>query len=208
MQNAKPLIPRWIHSGIFQQPAQPSSWFQSHFTGAHTESGITRWYGALKGISEKQCKQYLDMVSEDFPHHHSFAARRTAKGRSGMGPSFQVDREVQRPSIGQNHCHHYADDGVTTVTLLPTFHHKTQPLTNSQTIQAQHHNLEHRQTTSTDTGTTQSNVPSICTRLYSGSKEYHSSSEYNTITINIKNTISPTYNGFFSSHTSLPTTTP
>ena len=87
------------------------------------------------------------------PHHHSFAARRTAKGRSGMGPSFQVDREIQRPSIGQNHCHHYTDGGVTTVTLLPTFHHKTQPLTNSQTIYAQHHNFEHRQTTATDTGT-------------------------------------------------------
>ena len=57
-----------------------------------------------------------------------------------MGPSFQVDREVQRPSLGKNHRHHYTDDGVTTVT-------------NSQTIYAQHHNFEHRQTTATDTGT-------------------------------------------------------
>ena len=66
----KTTDPKMDTQRIFQQPTQPSPWFQSHFTGVHTESGITRWYGALKGISEKQCKQckqYLDMVSEDFP---------------------------------------------------------------------------------------------------------------------------------------------
>ena len=62
--------PKMDTQRIFQQPTQPTPWFQSHFTRVHTESGITRWYGALKGISEKQrkqCKQCLDMVSEDFP---------------------------------------------------------------------------------------------------------------------------------------------
>ena len=43
---------------------------------------------------------------------------------------------------------------MTTVTVLSTFNHKTQPLTNSKTVQAQHQNLEHRQTTVTDVGIT------------------------------------------------------
>ena len=34
----------------------------------------------------------------------------------------------------------------TTVTVLPTLNHETQPDTNSKTVQAQHQNLEHRQT--------------------------------------------------------------
>ena len=66
----KATDPKMDTQRIFQQPTQPSPWFQSHFTGVHTESGMTRWYGAPNGISEKQrkqCKQYLDMVSEDFP---------------------------------------------------------------------------------------------------------------------------------------------
>ena len=44
----KATDPKMDAQRIFQQPTQPSSWFQSHFTGVHTESGITRWYGALK----------------------------------------------------------------------------------------------------------------------------------------------------------------
>ena len=43
---------------------------------------------------------------------------------------------------------------MTTVTVLSTFNHKTQPLTNSKTVHAQHQNLEHRQTTVTDVGIT------------------------------------------------------
>ena len=88
------------------------------------------------------------------PHHHNFTTRSTSKSCSGMGPSIQVDREIQRPSIGQNHRHHHTDDGVTTVTVLPTLNHETQPDTNSKTVQAQHQNLEHRQTTVTGVGIT------------------------------------------------------
>ena len=88
------------------------------------------------------------------PHHHNFTTRSTSKSCSGMGPSIQVDREIQRPSIGQNHRHHHTDDGVTTVTVLPTLNHETQPDTNSKTVQAQHQNLEHTQTTVTGVGIT------------------------------------------------------
>ena len=46
--------PKMPVEAVFQQPAQRSQWFQQDFTGVHTESGILRWFGSLKNVSEKQ----------------------------------------------------------------------------------------------------------------------------------------------------------
>ena len=62
--------PKMDPQRIFQQPTKASVWFQVHFTGVHSESGIARWFGSIKGISEKQktqIKQYLELVATEFP---------------------------------------------------------------------------------------------------------------------------------------------
>ena len=46
--------PKMPVEAVFQQPAQRSQWFQQNFTGVHTESGVLRWFGSLKNVSEKQ----------------------------------------------------------------------------------------------------------------------------------------------------------
>ena len=39
---------------IFEIPNQPSPWFTANYTGVHTESGITRWFGSLKNPREEE----------------------------------------------------------------------------------------------------------------------------------------------------------
>ena len=55
---------------IFQQPQQPSTFFQNNFTGICTDSGIIRWFGGFKSISDKQrkqCKQFMEAMAAAFP---------------------------------------------------------------------------------------------------------------------------------------------
>ena len=55
---------------IFQQPQQPSTWFQNNLTGVYYDSGILRWFGSLKDASDKkrrQCKQYMEATATAFP---------------------------------------------------------------------------------------------------------------------------------------------
>ena len=48
---------------IFNTPAQPSAWFTANYTGAHTESGIARWFGGLKIPDKKK----NEVVMRQFP---------------------------------------------------------------------------------------------------------------------------------------------
>ena len=62
--------PKMPVEAVFQQPAQRSQWFQQNFTGVHTESGILRWFGSLKNVSEKQkteCRAYINEVLQTYP---------------------------------------------------------------------------------------------------------------------------------------------
>ena len=62
--------PKTPLDAVFQQPAQRSQWFQQNFTGVHTESGILRWSGSLKNVSEKQkteCRNYINEVLQTYP---------------------------------------------------------------------------------------------------------------------------------------------
>ena len=62
--------PKTPLDAVFQQPAQRSQWFQQNFTGVHTESGILRWFGSLKNVSEKQkteCRNYINEVLQAYP---------------------------------------------------------------------------------------------------------------------------------------------
>ena len=62
--------PKMPVEAVFQQPAQRSQWFQQNFTGVHTESGILRWFGSLKNVSEKQkteCRTYINEVLQTYP---------------------------------------------------------------------------------------------------------------------------------------------
>ena len=55
---------------ILKQPKQASTWFQSHYTGVHTDSGIIRRFGVLQNITDKQrkqCKQFMESASKAFP---------------------------------------------------------------------------------------------------------------------------------------------
>ena len=62
--------PKMDPQRILQQPPQQSAWFQNFkiIVRECIESGVARWFGSLKGITEKQrkqCKQYLEITAEE-----------------------------------------------------------------------------------------------------------------------------------------------
>ena len=62
--------PKTPLDAVFQQPAQRSQWFQQNFTGVRTDSGILRWFGSLKSVSEKQKaerRSYSNEVLQAYP---------------------------------------------------------------------------------------------------------------------------------------------
>ena len=62
--------PKTPLDAVLQQPPQRSQWFQQNCTGVHTDSGILRWFGSLKNVSEEQkaeCRSYISEVLQAYP---------------------------------------------------------------------------------------------------------------------------------------------
>ena len=95
--------PKTPVDAVFQQPAQRSQWFQQNFTGVHTESGILRWFGSLKNVSDKQkteCRTYINEVLQAYPEITLDQRQQLEANAASWGiPIHLIDKFQTRPLL-------------------------------------------------------------------------------------------------------------